>query len=119
MRSHGSRVDASATWAIGLVAACLLATAMHGAFAAPPPADAAADSLETFLVSQLRVRTPPDTRFLERVAGAVLLGRLPETVVRGTCEWAVEKADRTGNRYPFPYFRSAILLKARRLGVEL
>lgn len=81
-------------------------------------AEAGADSLESFLVSQLRVRTPADTRFLERVAGAVLNGRLPETVVRSTCEWAIQKADRTGGRYPFPYFRSAIVLKARRLGVE-
>jgi len=113
-----SRVAAFSSLNTFVFVACLLTSVAVAMESGGIAADTLEDSLESFLVSQLRVRTPADTLFLERVAGAVLHGRLPETVVRSTCEWAIQKADRSGARYPFPYFRSAIVLKARRLGVE-
>jgi len=76
------------------------------------------EALETFLTRQLLVQTPGDIAFVDKVLEAVTVGRIPETVVRGTCEWAVQKANQTGARYPFPYFRSAMNLKAKRLGVR-
>lgn len=117
--TRGKRRGSAFFWSKNsVIVACLLAPVTVAMESGGIAAEAVEDSLESFLVSQLRVRTPADTLFLERVAGAVLHGRLPETVVRSTCEWAIQKADRSGARYPFPYFRSAIVLKARRLGVE-
>ena len=76
-------------------------------------------TLEHYLASRLLVTNPTDSAFLEEVAEVVRSGDLPESLVRGTCEWAAVRAIRQGVRYPFPSFRKALEIKARRLGVEL
>jgi hypothetical protein len=76
-------------------------------------------TLEHYLAGRLLVTTPDDTAFLEEVAAAVRSGDLPESLVRGTCEWAAVRASRQRVRYPFPSFRKALEIKAKRLGVEL
>lgn len=76
-------------------------------------------TLEHYLASRLLVTNPSDAAFLEDVAEAVKSGDLPESLVRGTCEWAAVRAIRHGVRYPFPSFRKALEIKAKRLGVEL
>jgi len=76
-------------------------------------------TLEHYLAGRLLVTNPSDAAFLEDVAEAVRSGDLPESLVRGTCEWAAVRAIRQGVRYPFPSFRKALEIKAKRLGVEL
>lgn len=80
---------------------------------------AAPGTLEQYLASRLLVTNPTDAAFLKEVAEAVKRGDLPESLVRGTSEWAAVRAIRQGVRYPFPSFRKALEIKAKRLGVEL
>lgn len=103
----------------------LLVAAVLG-FLAPPvwgsePAveRAKPGTLEHYLAGRLLVTNPSDAAFLENAAEAVRNGDLPESLVRGTCEWAAVRATRQGVRQPFPSFRKALEIKARRLGVEL
>ena len=53
---------------------------------------AAPGTLEHYLASRLLVTNPTDAAFLEEVAEAVRSGDLPESLVRGTCEWAAVRA---------------------------
>jgi len=76
-------------------------------------------TLEHYLAGRLLVTTPDDAAFLDEVATAVRAGDLPESLVRGTCEWAAVRASRQRVRYPFPSFRKALEIKAKRLGVQL
>lgn len=91
-----------------------------GPFAAEPSiVRAPPGTLEQFVAGRLLVVKPEDAAFIDKVAARVRRGDLPESVVRGTCEWAAERALRRGITYPFPYFRTALTAKARRLGVTL
>ena len=76
-------------------------------------------TLEHFVAGRLLVVKPEDAAFIDKVAARVRRGDLPESMVRGTCEWAAERGLRRGIAYPFPYFRTALTAKARRLGVTL
>lgn len=76
-------------------------------------------TLEQFVAGRLLVVKPEDAAFIDKVAARVRRGDLPESMVRGTCEWAAERGLRRGITYPFPYFRTALTAKARRLGVTL
>lgn len=103
----------------------LLVAMVLGVLAAPvdgaEPAVIRAEpgTLDHYLASRLLVTNPRDAAFLEDVAEAVRSGDLPESLVRGTCEWAAVRSIRHGVRYPFPSFRKALEIKAKRLGVKL
>lgn len=57
--------------------------------------------------------------FVESLVAEVRAGRLPEELVRSTCDWAVYRSRQRGARYPFPSFAAVMRLKASRLGVKL
>jgi hypothetical protein len=106
--------------------ACLVACAAavfpwhQGPIAAEPSiVRAPPGTLEHFVAGRLLVVKPEDAAFIDKVAARVRRGDLPESMVRGTCEWAAERGLRRGITYPFPYFRTALTAKARRLGVTL
>jgi hypothetical protein len=76
--------------------------------------------LERLLVG-LRVRTTSDRAFVARVVQLVQLGRLPLRLVDTTYLWARKKAAK--NRYsannPMIYFRPAMTVRAKKLGVTI
>jgi hypothetical protein len=97
-----------------LLLAMIAPTALR---AAEPAATArgAIASLEERLKAGLKVRTPADVAFCDRVLEAVRAGELPAQLVDSTYLWAV----RRGKKYPFPAFQAALRAKADRLGVSL
>ena len=102
--------------------ACVAATLPwhHASLAAEPTTiRAVPGTLEHFVAGRLLVVKPEDAAFIDKVAFHVRRGDLPESMVRGTCEWAATRALRRGVAYPFPSFRAALTSKARRLGVTL
>lgn len=68
------------------------------------------DQLET----QLLARRPVEIAFLRQVVHLVEIDVLPIALVHSTMLWA-----RQIRPHPFPYFRRVMILRARRLGVEL
>lgn len=96
-----------------MILALTMPTAIRAA--EPTAGRQAIASLEERLKAGLRVQTPVDVAFCDRVVELVRTGKLPAQVVDSTYLWAV----RRGRKYPFPAFRQAIRLKAERLGVSL
>jgi hypothetical protein len=71
--------------------------------------------LKDQLKNGLRVRRPGDLAFIDRVVEQVEQGRLPESLVKSTFQWARNKT----TRYPFPYFAKALRIRAGKLGIKL
>lgn len=79
-------------------------------------------SLSDQLMVGLKAKTPEDRTFLNQVVQLVEQGTLPRRVVDSTFLWArsrsATRADRNPLR-PMVYFRPALTLRARRLGIVL
>jgi len=79
-------------------------------------------SLRDQLRVGLKARTRSDFAFIDRVVARVDQRRLPRRLVDGTFLWARKRAQfRSGSRQlrPMIYFRPALTLRARRLGIVL
>ena len=79
-------------------------------------------SLREQLVVGLKAFTKSDFVFIDRVVLQVRRGKLPERMVNGTFLWSREKAAlRSPARElrPMVYFRPALTLQAKRIGVNL
>ncbi|NUQ62710.1 MAG: hypothetical protein HUU20_09485 [Pirellulales bacterium] len=62
----------------------------------------------------LHTATPEEDGFIDRVVGLAEQGKLPAKLVDSTFQWARQKPK---NR--FQYFKRALILRARRIGIEL
>jgi hypothetical protein len=74
------------------------------------------------LIAGLQARLPAEIEFIDRVLAEVGARRLPPTLVNQTFFWARQRTalSRDGRTYrPIIYFRSAMTLQAKRLGVAL
>jgi hypothetical protein len=71
-------------------------------------------SLKSQLEAGLRARRPEEFLFVALIVERVEEGKLPRQLVLETFRWAQRRQP-----YPFPYFRRALTLRARRLGVSL
>jgi hypothetical protein len=71
-------------------------------------------NLREQLTFGLRARLPSEHAFIDLVVERVRMGKLPVEVVMGTFQWARRKRP-----YPFPYFESALRLRAARKGISL
>jgi hypothetical protein len=79
-------------------------------------------SLRDRLVVGLQARLKSEVEFVEQVALRVRTGHLPQRLVDETFFWARQRAaaGRAGRpRRPIIFFRPAMKLRAKRLGVEL
>ncbi len=79
-------------------------------------------SLRDQLRVGLRAFTKSDFAFIDEVVLQVKLGKLPERLVNGTFLWARERAarkSRSRELRPMVYFRPALTLRAKRIGVKL
>ena len=79
-------------------------------------------TFEQRLLLGLRVKTASDARFIADVVEQVRLRRLPVRLVDSTFFWARNKAARRGGyvaRNPMVYFRPAMTIRARALGVTI
>jgi len=79
-------------------------------------------SLEVQLRVGLRATTKADRAFIERVVTLVQQGTLPKNLVDGTFLWARRRASRKSRSRelrPMVYFRPALVLRAKRIGVKL
>ncbi|MEX2171935.1 MAG: hypothetical protein WD851_21625 [Pirellulales bacterium] len=92
------------------------------------PADAVTTStggrqltLSEQLTFGLQVATKQDKEFVARVVALVHVGVLPRKLVDSTFLWARQKAAFRGGAVslrPMVYFRPALVLRARRLGIK-
>jgi hypothetical protein len=79
-------------------------------------------SLRDRLVVGLQARLKSEVAFVEDVAFRVRIGQIPQRVVDQTFFWARDRASvvRAGRtRRPIIYFRPAMTLRARLLGITL
>jgi hypothetical protein len=74
------------------------------------------------LIAGLQARLPSEIEFIDRVLAEVEARRLPPTLVNQTFFWARQRSaiSRDARSYrPIIYFRIAMTLQAKRLGVAL
>ena len=79
-------------------------------------------SLADQLRAGLKATTKSDHAFIDRVVLLVHLGKLPRRLVDSTFLWARDRAARksaTRALRPMVYFRPALTLRAKRIGVKL
>ena len=79
-------------------------------------------SLRDQLVAGLRATTKGDFAFIDQVVILVEQGKLPRRMVDGTFLWARQRAARHSwlrRLRPMVYFRPALTLRAKRIGVKL
>jgi len=79
-------------------------------------------TLHEQLTLGLRATTQSDKLFIDKVVRKVEKGKLPRSLVDSTFLWAREKANsksETRRLRPMVYFRPAMTLRAKRLGVAL
>jgi hypothetical protein len=69
------------------------------------------------LETGLKARRPQEFRFIGRVVALVNADRLPLPLVKGTFQWARQKARVNGHAYQ--YFERAMRIRAARIGVRL
>ncbi len=62
----------------------------------------------------LDTATPEEDGFIERVVGLTKQGKLPAKLVESTFQWARQKPD-----HKFQYFKRGLILRARRIGIDL
>ena len=70
----------------------------------------------------LRALSASDFAFIDKVVMLVNQGKLPRRLVDGTFLWARKRVERYTGRWtprPMIYFRPALILRARRIGVRL
>jgi hypothetical protein len=78
-------------------------------------ADTAAPLLDAeTMKAALDTATPEENGFIDRVVELVEKGDLPASLVDSTFQWARKKP-----RHKFQYFKRALILRARRIGIEL
>ncbi len=78
-------------------------------------------TFEQRLLTGLRVKTPADEAYINRVAAAVRAGQLPVSLVDSSFFYARARAARPGNRLvnnPIIYFRIALEARTRALGIS-
>ena len=103
---------------LALVFACLTGIHLENpslGVSAEHPGFSTTTTLEDRLSKGLRARLPSEFEFIKKVVVLVNQGVLPEKMVDKTFFWA----RRRQQIYPFPYFRTALLLQAQRIGLEL
>ena len=71
-------------------------------------------NLQETLEYGLQARRPVEFAFIALVVKWVDEGRLPQSLVLSTFDWAREKRP-----YPFPYFVRALRLRAAKLGIRI
>ncbi len=79
-------------------------------------------SLSQQLRVGLRARTKGDKMFIAKVVALVEQGQLPRRLVDSTFLWARDRASRKSRSRelrPMVYFRPALVLRAKRIGVKL
>ena len=79
-------------------------------------------SLSDQLTAGLKATTKGDKAFIAQVVNLVEEGKLPRKLVDGTFLWARERAarkSRSRELRPMVYFRPALVLRAKRIGVKL
>ncbi|MCH2113859.1 MAG: hypothetical protein MK171_02955 [Pirellulales bacterium] len=79
-------------------------------------------TLSDQLMLGLRARTKADKVFLDKVVTLVEQGKLPRAVVDSTFLWARERAvqhSRLRRLRPLVYFKPALTMRAKRIGVLL
>lgn len=62
----------------------------------------------------LKTAAPEEDGFVDRVVGLANRGTIPPKLVDSTFQWAREKP-----RHKFQYFKRGLILRARKIGVEL
>ncbi len=70
----------------------------------------------------LKAFTKADFAYIDKVVLQVKIGKLPRRVVDGTFLWARERATRKSRSRelrPMIYFRPALTMRAKRIGVKL
>jgi len=72
-------------------------------------------SLRDRLKAGLRCRRPEEENFADHIANLVDQKKLSEGLVLSTLKWAIEKRP----NFPFYYFRDAIKLRAKQVGVTV
>lgn len=72
-------------------------------------------SLRDRLKAGLRCRRPEEEAFADHIVDLVEQKKLSTELVLGTLKWAVERRP----NFPFYYFRDAIRLRAKAVGVEV
>ncbi|MDZ4821031.1 MAG: hypothetical protein SGJ20_18855 [Planctomycetota bacterium] len=82
--------------------------------AANSPLDGSADEFRKVLNAGLQSRLPSEFAFVDLVVQKVEAGTLPRSLVESTFFWA-----RRHPPYPFPYFRTGLKLRAKKIGVVL
>jgi hypothetical protein len=79
------------------------------------PAAAETSAIDADIIKAgLRTATPEEDGFIERVVGLVDQGKVPAKLVDSTFQWARQKP-----RHKFQYFKRALILRARRIGIDL
>jgi hypothetical protein len=79
-------------------------------------------ALQDQLTAGLKARTPADRAFVELVVTKVEQGKLSRKLVDSTFLWARKRAaTRSGSHRlrPMVYFRPALILRAKQLGIDL
>ena len=79
-------------------------------------------SLHQQLTAGLKATTKADKSFINRVVRDVDRGRLPRSLVDSTFLWSRQKADRKSyyrSLRPMVYFRPALVLRAKKIGIAL
>ena len=79
-------------------------------------------NLHDQLVYGLKAFTKSDFAFIDSVVLQVRKGKLPERLVNGTFLWSRERAarkSRTRELRPMVYFRPALTMQAKRIGVKI
>lgn len=104
-----------------------IAIAALGMCVAPADAITTSNSGRQLTLSEqltygLQVATEQDKEFVARVVALVHVGVLPRRLVDSTFLWARQKAALVGGAAairPMVYFRPALVLRARRLGISV
>jgi len=108
--------------ACGRIFSCLAALPLLVCTARPSQAQVPRGPvLEERLLVGLRVKTDSDRQFISRVVDLVERRILPVRLVDSAFFWARAKATRHRSlqNNPMVYFRPALILRARAIGVEL
>jgi hypothetical protein len=124
MSQHSNRKLRLTCWMLtGLIAWGLLASAsIAQAPSAPGINQGRQLNLHDQLVYGLRAFTKSDFAFIDEVVRHVKHGKLPKRLVNATFLWARERAakkSRARELRPMVYFRPALTIQAKRIGVKL
>jgi len=105
-----------------IVLGCLVLPTVAQQSSAPVNNQGRQLSLEDQLKAGLKAFTKADKKFIDEVVLKVEEGKLPERLVNATFLWARDRAARKSRARelrPMVYFRPAITIQAKRIGVLL